>query len=99
MENTLSPMKTLSLNLFKLIETDFGNHFVTHQDGAENPNQLEFRDSALHQDGAEKNGLRDGENNQKLQLSILLARRTQISPILKDISSNKKKFMDFGEES
>jgi hypothetical protein len=45
-----------------LVEKDFGLHFVILQDGVESHNQLESQDSAHHQDGAEKNGQKDGEN-------------------------------------
>ena len=82
-----------------LIRKDTGLHSVTHQDGAENHNQLVYQDSAHHLDTVVKNGLKDGENLHQLQLSTQLEKKIQILPIPRDILNNKKKFMVFGEEN
>ena len=53
-----------------LTRKDIGLHSVTHQDGAENHNQLVFQDFAHLQDIAVKNGQKDGENLHPLQFNI-----------------------------
>ena len=72
---------------------------MIHQDGAENHNQLEYQDFALHLDTVEKNGQKDGENLLQLQLYTQLEKKIQILLTPKDTLNNKKKFMVFGEES
>jgi hypothetical protein len=82
-----------------LTRKDIGLHSVTHQDGAENHNQLVFQDFAHLQDIAERNGQKDGEKLHQLQSCIRSEKKIQILQIPKDTLNNKKKFMVFGEES
>jgi hypothetical protein len=82
-----------------LTRKDIGLHSVTHQDGAENHNQLVFQDFAHLQDIAERNGQKDGEKLHQLQSCIQLEKKIQILQIPKDTLNNKKKFMVFGGES
>ena len=76
-----------------------GPHSVIHQDGAESHNLLVYQDFAHQLDTVEKNGQKDGENLQQLQLCTQLEKKIQILPTPKDTLNNKKKFMVFGEES
>lgn len=75
-ENSFYLMKILSSNLHKLktmvmlIKKDIGLHFVIHQDGAENHNQLVYQDFAHQLDIVVKNGQKDGENLHLLQFNI-----------------------------
>jgi hypothetical protein len=80
MENSFYLMKILSSSLHKLkmmvmlIKKDIGHHFVIHQDGVENHNQLVYQDFA-HQLGiVVKSGQKDGENLHQLQFNIPLVK-------------------------
>ena len=74
--NSFYLMRILSSSLHKLkmmvmlIKKDIGLHFVIHQDGAENHNQLVYQDFAHQLDIVVKNGQKDGENLHLLQFNI-----------------------------
>lgn len=74
--NSFCLMRILSSSLHKLkmmvmlIKKDIGLHFVIHQDGAENHNQLVYQDFAHQLDIVVKNGQKDGENLHLLQFNI-----------------------------